>query len=296
MPAEHAAGPADDRIRGRTVLITGATSGLGRYAAGELAARGAHVILHGRAKERTERTRATIIERVPQASVDVILADLASQAAVRGLAAQIRERFPRLDVLVNNAGATFGRRLETVDGLEMTLAVNHLAPFLLTNLLRDLLERSGPSRVVTVSSGAHQRAGLDFDDLQNRRRYSGFRVYGQSKLCNLYFTYELSRRLAGSGVTANALHPGFVATHFGRRDHGLISRLMPLAHRFAIRPEEGARTIVYLAASPEVEAVTGKYFYKERPVASSTASYDRGAAERLWAISTELTRLDRGPD
>ena len=273
------------------ILVTGATSGIGRVAARELAARGAQVILHGRDSERAEQTRRAIIERVPSASVDVVLADLASQAEVRRLAAEVRQRFPGLDVLVNNAGATFGRRLETVDGLEMTLALNHLAPFLLTNLLLDLLRRNAPARVVTVASGAHQRSALDFDDLQNRRGYSGFRVYGQSKLCNLYFTYELARRLEGSGVTANALHPGFVATSFGRREGGLMGLLMPIAHRFAISPEEGARTIVYLAASPQVEGVSGKYFFQERPIASSAESYDAEAARRLWKASAELTGL-----
>jgi len=273
------------------ILVTGATSGIGRVAARELAARGAHVILHGRDSERAEQTRRAIIERVPSASVDVMIADLASQAEVRRLAAEVRQRFPGLDVLVNNAGATFGRRLETVDGLEMTLALNHLAPFLLTNLLLDLLRRNAPARVVTVASGAHQRSALDFDDLQNRRGYSGFRVYGQSKLCNLYFTYELARRLEGSGVTANALHPGFVATSFGRREGGLMGLLMPIAHRFAISPEEGARTIVYLAASPQVEGVSGRYFFQQRPIASSAESYDAEAARRLWKASAELTGL-----
>ena len=273
------------------ILVTGATSGIGRVAARELAARGAHVILHGRDSERAEQTRRAIIERVPSASVDMVLADLASQAEVRRLAAEVRQRFPGLDVLVNNAGATFGRRLETVDGLEMTLALNHLAPFLLTNLLLDLLRRNAPARVVTVASGAHQRSALDFDDLQNRRGYSGFRVYGQSKLCNLYFTYELARRLEGSGVTANALHPGFVATSFGRREGGLMGLLMPIAHRFAISPEEGARTIVYLAASPQVEGVSGRYFFQQRPIASSAESYDAEAARRLWEASASLTGL-----
>ena len=273
------------------ILVTGATSGIGRVAARELAARGAHVILHGRDSERAEQTRRAIIERVPSASVDVMIADLASQAEVRRLAAEVRQRFPGLDVLVNNAGATFGRRLETVDGLEMTLALNHLAPFLLTNLLLDLLRRNAPARVVTVASGAHQRSALDFDDLQNRRGYSGFRVYGQSKLCNLYFTYELARRLEGSGVTANALHPGFVATSFGRREGGLMGLLMPIAHRFAISPEEGARTIVYLAASPQVEGVSGRYFFQQRPIASSAESYDAEAARRLWEASASLTGL-----
>ena len=278
-------------MTGRVVLVTGATSGIGQVAARELAARGAHVIVHGRERERAERTRRMISERVPDASVDLVLADLASQAEVRRLAAEVRQRVPRLHVLVNNAGATFGRRIETVDGLERTFALNHLAPFLLTTLLLDVLEHNAPARVVTVASGAHQRAALDFEDLQNRRRYSGFRVYGQSKLCNLYFTYELARRLEGTGVTANALHPGFVATNFGRRDHGLLSLVMPIAHRFAISPEEGARTIVYLAAAPELEGVSGKYFFQDRPVRSSPASYDPEAARRLWAASAQLTGL-----
>jgi NAD(P)-dependent dehydrogenase (short-subunit alcohol dehydrogenase family) len=285
----EAAGRVAPRHSDRVILITGATSGIGRVAASELAARGARVILHGRDPERAERTRRTILERAPRAALEVVVADLSSQAEVRRLAAEVRDRFPGLNVLVNNAGATFGRRQETVDGLEMTLALNHLAPFLLTNLLLDLLRQNAPARVVTVSSGAHQRSALDFDDLQNRRRYSGYRVYGQSKLSNLYFTYELARRLEGSGVTANALHPGFVATNFGRRDGGLMSLVMPLAHRFALSPEKGARTLVYLAASPEVEGVSGKYFFEERPVSSSQTSYDADAARRLWVASARLT-------
>jgi NAD(P)-dependent dehydrogenase (short-subunit alcohol dehydrogenase family) len=286
-----AARPPDVSLGGRVILVTGATSGIGQVAAGELAARGARVIVHGRDAARAEQTRKGIVERVPRASVEVVLADLSSQAEVRRLAQEVQDRFPRLDVLVNNAGATFGRRLETVDGLEMTFALNHLAPFLLTNLLLETLRKNAPARVVTVASGAHQRAVLDFDDLQNRRRYSGFRVYGQSKLCNLYFTYELARRLEGTGVTANALHPGFVATNFGRSDGGLMSLVMPIAHRFAISPEKGARTIVYLAASPEVEGVSGKYFFEERPVRSSPASNDAEAARRLWDVSARLTGL-----
>jgi retinol dehydrogenase 14 len=281
-----------DRMDGRRVLVTGATSGLGLVTALRLAERGAHILLHGRDLGRASRARATILQQAPGATIEIFLADLSSQVEIRRLSAEVRQRSPRLDVLVNNAGSVFGRRLETVDGLERTFALNHLAPFLLTNLLLDRLEASSPSRVVTVSSGAHQRAALDFDDLQNRNRYSGFRVYGQSKLCNLYFTYELARRLEGTGVTANALHPGFVATNFGRTDNGLVGLMMPLAHRFAMTGEEGARTIVYLASSAAVEGISGKYFYKERAIASSEISYDRLAAARLWAISAQLTRLD----
>ena len=194
-------------------------------------------------------------------------------------------------MLVNNAGGFFWKRMETAEGLEMTFALNHLNYFLLTNLLLEKLEASAPSRIVCVSSDAHRGGRLNFDDLQNKRKYAGFPAYAQSKLMNVLFTYELSRRLAGSGVTANVLHPGFVASGFGK-NNGLLFRLaMPLAQLGAISPQEGARTSITLASSPELEGVSGKYFTKEKEVQSAPASYDEGSARRLWAVSAEMTRL-----
>ena len=252
---------------------------------------GARLWLVGRERSRAERAVEEIRARTASDAVDYLLADLSVQAEVRRLASEFRSRQDRLHLLVNNAGATFGSRRESRDGIEMTFALNHLAYFLLTNLLLDLLRASAPARIINVSSGAHQRGSLDFDDLENRRRYRGMRVYGQSKLCNLYFTYELADRLRGTGVTVNALHPGFVATNFGRSNNGWMGMIMPLAHRFALSPERGAETLIHLASSPDVEAVTGRYFFRKRPIRSSAASYDVEARRRLWAVSEVMTGM-----
>ena len=281
-------------MRGRVCLITGATSGIGRVAAEDIASMGATLCLVGRDQARSERAVQEIRARTGNDGIEYLLADLSVQAEVRRLAFEFRSRHDRLHVLVNNAGATFGRRQETRDGIELTFALNHLAYFLLTNLLLDLLKASAPARIVNVSSGAHQRAPLEFDDLQNHRRYRGMRVYGQSKLCNLYFTYELAERSRGSGVTVNALHPGFVATNFGRSNNGWLGAIMPLAHRLALSPQRGAETLVYLASSPEVETVTGQYFFQKRPIRSSPASYDIDARRRLWAVSEAMTGMRPG--
>jgi NAD(P)-dependent dehydrogenase (short-subunit alcohol dehydrogenase family) len=212
------------------------------------------------------------------------------QAEVRKLADAFRERYQRLDVLVNNAGAIFMSRQVSRDGLEMTFALNHLGYFLLTNLLLDLLIASAPARVVNVSSGAHLGGKINFADLQLERSYTGFGAYSQSKLANVLFTYELARRLQGTGVTVNALHPGFVATNFGRSNGGLFDPLFRLIQRFgALTPEKGAETTVYLAVSPEVEGVTGKYFANCKPAASSALSNDETTARRLWEVSEQLT-------
>jgi NAD(P)-dependent dehydrogenase (short-subunit alcohol dehydrogenase family) len=278
---------------GRVTLITGATGGLGEVAARELARRGATVVVAGRDPARVQATVEATRERSGNPAVDGLVADLSSMAEVRRLAEAFRERYPRLDVLVNNAGAIFARRQVTVDGYERTFALNHLAYFLLTNLLLDRLEAAVPSRVVNVASRSHESGTIDFDDLQGARRYGlgGGRAYSQSKLANVMFTYELARRLEGSGVTVNAVHPGFVATGFGEGNGGLVGLGMRLAHRIAISPETGAATIVYLASSPEVEGVTGKYWVKRRATASSPASYDEAAQRRLWDVSARLTGL-----
>jgi retinol dehydrogenase-12 len=276
-------------MRGKVCLVTGATSGVGLVTARELARQGATVVIAGRHQERGETTVSRIRQETGNPNVVLLLADLSVQEHVRHLAAACHRRFPRLDVLVNNAGAIFMRRQVSADGIEMTLALNHLNYFLLTTLLLDTLKAGAPARVVNVSSSAHRDARINFDDLQGERRYSGWRAYSQSKLANLLFTYELARRLEGTGVTVNALHPGFVATRFGRNNRGLFALLIRLGQIAALSPEQGAETIVYLASSPDVEGVTGAYFVKKRPVDSSRTSYDRDAARRLWQMSTELT-------
>jgi len=222
----------------------------------------------------------------------VMTLDLASIASIRTFAAELVEHVDHLDVLVDNAGGILQRRRETEDGFEATFGVNHLGHFLLTNLLLDKLRASAPSRVVVVSSHAHKQArkGLDFDDLQSERKYSAMDAYSKSKLANIYFTRELARRLVGSDVTANALHPGFVASRFGRDgDMGLMGTILfPVIRPFAISQEAGARTPIYLSSSPDVEGLTGHYFYKCAPVEPSTVAQDDEAAKRLWAISEEL--------
>jgi NAD(P)-dependent dehydrogenase (short-subunit alcohol dehydrogenase family) len=281
----------EQKMQGKVCLITGATSGIGLVAARELARQGARMVLVGRNRARSDAAAAQVRAAGGSGEVEVLLADLSSQQQVRDLAARFRERHPRLDVLVNNAGGMWLERRTTVDGLEMTFAVNHLAYFLLTHELLGVLRAGAPARVVNVASGAHRGATLDFDDLKGERGYGGWQAYCRSKLANILFTYELARRLQGTGVTANALHPGWVATGFGR-DNGWRGRLLRLAARvFALSPEKGARTVVYLASSPEVAEVSGKYFVRDRAVASSPASYDEAAARRLWQVSLELTGL-----
>lgn len=278
-------------MQDKVVLITGATDGIGKVAAERLAAGGARVVLVGRNPQKTLQVAQAITEQVGAGRVDYLLADLSVQEQVRAAAAEFRSRYDRLDVLINNAGAVFMRRAESADGFEMTFALNHLAYFLLTNLLLDLLIASAPARIVNVSSDAHHGARLNLDDLQNRRGFTGFKAYSQSKLANVLFTYELARRLEGQGVTVNALHPGFVATRFGANNGGFARWAIRLTQFAAISPAEGARTILYLAASPEVEGVTGKYYANEKPKRSSAASFDREAARRLWDLSMQMTGL-----
>lgn len=280
-------------MQGKICLITGATGGIGVETALGLAKQGAQVIIAGRSAEKIAAA-ARRIEAESGAAVQTLTADLSSQAEVRRLAAEFSQRWDRLDVLVNNAGAIFVNRRETVDGLEMTFALNHLNYFLLTHLLLDCLKAAGSARIVNVSSGAHLGGKINFDDLQLQRGYSSWKAYSQSKLANVLFTYELARKLAGSGITANALHPGFVATNFGRSNGGLFNPLFRLTQVFAITPEAGARTSIYLASSPEVAGVTGKYFDRCRPVRSSPLSYNEETARRLWQVSLQLTGLQEG--
>jgi NAD(P)-dependent dehydrogenase (short-subunit alcohol dehydrogenase family) len=278
---------------GRTVLITGATSGIGRATALGLAALGAHVAITGRNHGRTADT-AREITAAGGWNVHVFVADMSSQAQVRRLAGEVLERLPRIDVLINNVGGYWSTRHHTDDGLERTFAINHLAPFLLTNLLLDRLERSAPARVVTVASNAHTSGRIDFDDLQGERSYSGGRAYSQSKLANVLFSYQLAVRLRG--VTANALHPGVVRTAFGGEDPGRIQRLLvPLVRPVMKSPDQGAATSIHLASAPQLEEVSGRYFANRRAIRSSPPSYEQALAARLWEASADLVKQPAAP-
>jgi retinol dehydrogenase-14 len=252
-------------MAGRTVLVTGGSGGIGKATARGLATMGARVAIAGRHRERTE-SAAREIRAAGGGQVDVFVADLSSQSEVRRLADEVLQSLSRIDVLVNNVGGYWHTRHLTADGLEHTFALNHLAPFLLTNLLLDRLMQGATSRVVTVSSNAHKAGRIDFDDLQGDRSYSGARAYSQSKLANLLFTYELSRRLQSSTVTANALHPGVVSTGFGAEDPGVAQRLFtPVMRVFMKSPAKGAATSIHVASAPEIEGVTGQYFANSKP-------------------------------
>ena len=275
---------------GKVALITGGTSGIGKATATALAAMGADVVVVGRDPERGERAAAEIRAQTG-GRVDLALANLASQAEVRNLAEEFRRRYDRLDVLVNNAGLVQSERTETPDGIETQLAVNHLAPFLLTNLLLDLLKKSAPSRIITVSSDGHRWGKMDLDDLQSKRRYRAFPVYGMTKLANIMFTHELAERLEGTGVTANTLHPGGVNTNFGNNNSGIMAVLFRAFKPFMRTPEQGADTVIYLASSPEVEGMTGKYLADRKVKAPSDAAYDETTRKRLWESSEALTGL-----
>ncbi|HZR79458.1 MAG TPA: SDR family oxidoreductase [Candidatus Binatia bacterium] len=279
-------------MQGKIVVLTGASSGIGLETARGVAALGARMAMVCRSPERGEAARRALLRELPDAQLDLLVADLSSQRQIRCLADEIGHRYDRIDVLVNNAAAVYSRQTFSEDGIEMQLAVNHLAAYLLTRLLLDSLCRSGRGRVVNVASRAHFRGRIDFDDLHGSRSYFGPRAYNQSKLANVLFTYELARRTAGRGVTANCVHPGLVRTRFGNKHtlphHGLLHSLLCL---FGVAPAEGARTPIYLASSPDVEGVTGRYFANGRPAPSSEASRDRALAERLWRVSAELTHL-----
>ncbi len=273
---------------GKVVVCTGATSGIGQVAATELARKGARIILIARDRDRASVALADIGKAGPGLAHRVVYAELASIADTRKVAAQIASVEPRIDVLMNNAGALFNRRLVSPDGLEMTFALNHMAYFVLTQSLLPTLTASGPARIVNTASGAHRGAKLDFADLQSELSYSGFQVYGRSKLCNILFTRELARRLEGTGVTANSLHPGFVATRFGDHSGGVMQALMPVAKLGAISPKKGAETIIYLASSPDVANVTGKYFYQRREDTPSPEAQDDTSAAKLWSASERI--------
>ncbi len=279
-------------MRNKIVMVTGATNGIGYVTARELARMGAEVVLVSRSAERCQVAVDKIRAETGNQKVSYQAADLSSQAQIRSLAQAFLERHDRLDVLVNNAGAFIVQRQESVDGIELTFALNHLNYFLLTHLLLDALRASPAGRIVNVSSDAHHGAKINFQDLQFKRGYNGWQAYAQSKLANVLFTYELARCLEGSPVTTNALHPGFVATGFARNNGALFDLGMRLVSLFALTPDQGAQTSIYLASSPEVEGVSGQYFRNKRAVRSSPASYDRAAARRLWQASVEMVRLN----
>lgn len=279
-------------MTGKTVVVTGANSGIGLSTAVALARAGARVVITARDEAKGEGAVEEVRRRSGSAAVELSVFDLGSLASVRAGAADILARCDRLDVLVNNAGVVLSERRETPDGLEATFVVNHLGHFLLTGLLRDRLVASAPARVVTVASTAHKgaRRGLDFDDLQSERRYGGMQVYSKSKLANIYFTTELARRLGGSGVTANCVHPGTVATGYARDGDadGILAFGVKVIKPFILTPDQGARTSVYLASSPDVDHVTGKYFVKCRARTPSKVARDDDAAARLWEASEKL--------
>ncbi len=278
-------------MAGRTVLVTGGTGGIGRATALGLAMMGAHLAIIGRDCGRTE-SAAREIRTAGGGRVDVFVADLSSQSEVRQLAAAVLQSLSRIDVLVNNVGGYWNTRHVTADGLEHTFALNHLAPFLLTNLLLDRLKQSVPARVVAVCSNAQAIGRIDFDDLQGERSYSGARAYNQSKLANVLFTYELARRLRATSVTANALHPGVVSTSFGAEDLAGVQRLfVPFFRPFMKAPAQGAATSIHLASAPDLEQVTGGFFANSKRKRSSKRSYDEATAARLWQVSADLVGL-----
>lgn len=274
---------------GKVVLVTGGTNGIGKVTALELAKMGATVVIIGRNPAKTTAVEAEIRQAVSGGGkVDSIIADLSSLTEIRQAAQTFLARYDRLDVLVNNAGGFFAKRLESADGYEMTFALNHLNYFLLTKELLDILKKSAPARIVNVSSGAHYGNHVDFGDLQRKKKYRNWQVYGESKLMNILFTRALAKRLEGSGVTVNALHPGFVATNFGH-GKGIMDIMIKFAQKlFAISEDEGAKTSIYLASSPEVAGISGEYFYQCQVKQASDAAYDDQAAEKLWQISEQI--------
>ena len=280
-------------MKDKVCVITGGTDGIGKAAAYGLAVQGARLLVHGRDPVKGARAVADLKARSGNPAIEFLQADFSALADVRRLAAAVTERTPRVDVLVNNAGGIFVKRMVSQDGYEMTFAVNHLAPFLLTYLLLDTLKSTGPSRIVTTSSRAHQGARLDFDDLQATGKYSPMGAYGTSKLANILFTRALAKRLQGTSVTATCLHPGFVRTSFGRDFDGsvFLSTVFRLASRFARTPEKGAQTLIYLATAPEVQGASGGYYFDCKLTPPSAAAQDDGAAERLWQVSDQLAGI-----
>jgi len=278
-------------MQGKVVVITGATSGIGEVAAKRLAGMGARIVLVARDKTRGKIALTRLRSGGAGSSHSVHYGDLSRISEMKRLAVEIAAAEPRIDVLINNAGAMFSTRRTTEDNLELTFATNHMAYFVLTQGLRERLLASSPARIVNTASDAHKGRVLDFEDLQSTKGFSALDVYGRSKLCNILFTRELSRRWAGTGVTANCLHPGFVATRFGDDSGGFLSRAVRMAKLFAISPEKGAETIVYLASSPDVARVSGEYFYLCRPAMPTAGARDDSAAARLWLETAKLAGI-----
>jgi NAD(P)-dependent dehydrogenase (short-subunit alcohol dehydrogenase family) len=285
-------------MQGKICLITGGTNGIGKSTAQGLARLGATVVIVGRDAQKTRQVVEEIRSATDNENVDSLLADLSSQQEVRRLASEFKRKYSQLHVLLNNAGGTFTTRQLSVDGIEMTLALNHLAYFLLTNLLLDMLEVSAPARIINVSSDAHSRGTIDFDNLQGERSYSSFGPYGNSKLANILFTIELARRLEGTGVTVNALHPGLTSTGFGKNNPGLLMKIMGVVIPLIARsPEKGAVTSIYLASSPEVQSITGKYFVDCKVTQPAPQATDSAVARQLWDVSADMVHLaDAGPE
>jgi NAD(P)-dependent dehydrogenase (short-subunit alcohol dehydrogenase family) len=279
-------------MQGKVVVITGATSGIGEVAAQRLADMGARIVLVARDKTRGEATLTRLRGGGTGISHSVHYGDLSRISEMKRLAEEIAAEEPRIDVLINNAGAMFSSRRITEDNLELTFAINHMAYFVLTHGLRERLFASSPARIVNTASDAHKGRVLDFEDLQSTKGYSAVNVYGRSKLCNILFTRELSRRWTGRGATVNCLHPGFVATRFGDGSGAFLSLGIRLAKTFAISPEKGAQSIVYLASSPDVARVTGQYFYKCRPATPTAEARDDATAKRLWIESAKLAGIE----
>ncbi len=278
-------------MNGKTVVITGGTSGIGQAAAEKLAGMGARIVLVGRDHTRGDAALARLRTIAPKQAHRALYGDLSLIGEMKQVALELAATEPRVDVLINNAGSVFERRQVTADGLELTFATNHLSYFVLTQMLCERLTASAPARIVNTSSHAHKGAKLDFTDLQMEKKYSGFRAYGRSKLCNILFTRELARRLAGSGVTANCLHPGFVATRIGDQNHGFGAHVFGFFKKFALSPEQGAETIVYLASSDVPAVVSGAYFYKCQVTPPTKEAQDDDAAKRLWQESERLAGL-----
>jgi len=279
-------------MKGKVVVITGATSGIGEVAAQRLAGMGARIVLVARDAARGQKTLTRLPSIGSGAPHSIHYGDLSRISESKRVAAEIAAAEPRIDVLINNAGALFGTRRLTADNLEETFATNHMAYFVLTLGLKANLLAAAPARVVSTASDAHRGYTLDFADLQAAKGYSAIRAYGRSKLCNILFTRELARRWSGTGVTANCLHPGFVATRFGDGSGGFLSGVVRIAKTFAITPEKGAETIVYLASSPDVAAISGDYFYKCRPATPTAGGRDDAAASRLWNESAKIAAIE----
>jgi len=274
------------------ILVTGSSSGMGKATAIELARTGATVVMLCRNKERGEKALYDIKRESGNDKVDLFICDLGNMASIRSFAIEFKKKYKKLNVLVNNAGVILPGRHETSDGYELQFGVNHLGVFLLTNLLLETIVCSTPARIINVASGAHKAGRIHFDDINLKKNYSLFKAYSQSKLANILFTYTLSEKLKGSGVTVNCLHPGAVATDMGiNRNTGFGTLITKVIKPFFLTPLEGAATAIYLSISPEVQGVTGKYYYKKRPIESSKLSYDKEIGNRLWKLSEELTGL-----